>query len=314
MSQSALAQTTSHILLVRPACFGFNEETALNNTFQTLDPSMTNDEIREQAIREFDQYVSALRFHGLDVTVIEDTLDPIKPDAVFPNNWFSCHHDGTVVTYPMYAPSRRRERREDILEKLAEKFVVKKRLHLEVEEKNDRFLEGTGSVVFDHSNRIALACTSPRTDEELFRKLCYELDYRPVLFRASDNYNNPIYHTNVVMCMGEDFVIICMEVIRDDSEVNSLRYLFEQHGKEIIEISLTQMIAFAGNMLQVRNFRGEPLLIASEQAYQALTHTQLLQLEEHCRFVYSDLDTIETYGGGGARCMVAEIFLPVKES
>lgn len=307
-----LNQTTHHVLLVRPAAFGFNEETAANNLFQTLDPSLDPAEIVEQALSEFDEFVSVLRFHGLDVTVVEDTPAPPKPDAVFPNNWFSTHHDGTVVTYPLFAPSRQQERRDDILATLSERFVISSRVRLEGEEINGKFLEGTGSVVFDHQNRIALACHSPRTNEEVFRRLCYELAYRPVVFRASDPYHNPIYHTNVVMTIGEKFAILCTEVIRDDSEANALRYLFEQHGKELIEISLSQMFSFAGNMLQVRNYKGEALLIASEQAYQSLSQAQLLQLERHCRFVYADIDTIETYGGGGARCMVAELFLPLK--
>lgn len=307
-----LTQSTHHVMLVRPASFGFNEETAQNNLFQTLDPSMDPAEISDQALREFEEFVSVLTFHGLDVTVIDDTPTPPKPDAVFPNNWFSTHHDGTLVTYPLFAESRRAERREDILKKLAARFVISRHVKLESEEQHSRFLEGTGSVVFDHQNRIALACHSPRTDEQVFRKLCYELAYRPVLFRASDPYHNPIYHTNVVMNVGHSYAIVCLEVIRDDSEVNALRYLFEQHGKEVVEISLSQMFSFAGNMLQVRNYKGESLIIASEQAYQSLTHTQLLQLEKHSRFVYADIDTIETYGGGGARCMVAEIFLPPK--
>ena len=312
VSTGSLSQTTHHVLLVRPAAFGFNEETAQNNLFQTLDPSMDVEEIAEQALNEFDEFVSVLRFHGLDVMVVEDTPNPRKPDAVFPNNWFSTHHDGTIVTYPLYATSRRHERREDILDLLGERFSVTRRIQLEGEEASSRFLEGTGSVVFDHQNRIALACLSPRTDEEVFKRLCYELAYRPVLFRASDPYHNPIYHTNVVLNIGDKYAVVCTEVIRDDSEVNAIRYLFEQHGKEVIEISLSQMYSFAGNMLQVRNYKGEALIIASEQAYQSLTQSQLLQLERHCRFVYADIDTIETYGGGGARCMVAEIFLPKK--
>lgn len=302
-------QITSHILMVRPVSFGYNEETATNNAFQSKDPELSDLEVREKAIREFDAFVSRLREAGVNVYVVDDSRDPVKPDAVFPNNWVTFHGDGTVVTYPMNAPTRRLERREDILDSLGKRFRMDKRLRLEAAEKESRFLEGTGSLVLDRPNRMAYACLSPRTDEQLLEEFCRRMGYSKVAFTAVDGDGRQIYHTNVMMALGTDFVVICLDSVPDAAEKAMLQQQFKTVGKTIIEISLEQMMAFAGNMLQVKNQEGQPILVMSEQAYQSLRPEQLNQIEQHTRVLYSPLRIIEQYGGGSARCMMAEIFL-----
>lgn len=302
-------QITSHILMVRPVSFGYNEETATNNAFQSRDPELSDLEVKEKAVREFDEFVLRLREAKVNVYVVEDSRDPVKPDAVFPNNWVTFHADGTVVTYPMHAPSRRLERREDLLHSLAYRFQVEKRLRLEVAEKEGRFLEGTGSLVLDRPNRLAYACLSPRTDEGLLDEFCEHLGYKKVVFTAVDGNGRQIYHTNVMMALGTSFVLICLEAVPDAAEKSMLLQQFEASGKAIVDINLEQMMAFAGNMLQVKNQEGEPILVMSEQAYSSLRPEQISLLEQHSRVLYSPLRIIEQYGGGSARCMMAEIFL-----
>ncbi len=302
-------QTTQHILMVRPAHFGFNEETAENNAFQKRDESFSSEEIQQRARAEFDQLVARLREVGVNVLVAEDSDQPVKPDAVFPNNWVTFHPGGLTVTYPMYAPTRRQERREEVIQVAAQAgFQPRQRIHLENNEAVGRYLEGTGSIVFDHPNRLAYACLSPRTDEHLLRELCTVLEYEPVIFRAVDAQGQDIYHTNVMMAIGETFVVICLDAVRNAQERAMLEERFRATGKEIVPISLEQMEAFAGNMLQVRNQQGDTFLVMSEQAYRSLTPEQLRSLERHTRLLYSPLYTIETYGGGSARCMMAEVF------
>jgi len=302
-------QITSHILMVRPVSFGYNEETATNNAFQSRDPELSDLEVKEKAVREFDGFVHRLREAKVNVYVVDDSRDPVKPDAVFPNNWVTFHADGTVVTYPMHAPSRRLERREDLLHSLAYRFQVEKRLRLEVAEKEGRFLEGTGSLVLDRPNRLAYACLSPRTDEGLLDEFCEHLGYKKVVFTAVDGDGRQIYHTNVMMALGTSFVLICLEAVPDAAEKSMLLQQFEASGKAIVEINLEQMMAFAGNMLQVKNQEGEPILVMSEQAYGSLRPEQISLLEQHGRILYSPLRIMEQYGGGSARCMMAEIFL-----
>ncbi|MCS7037963.1 MAG: arginine deiminase-related protein [Saprospiraceae bacterium] len=303
-------QTTPHILMVRPAHFGFNEETAASNAFQRRDDRLAPAEIQQRAREEFDQFVARLREAGVQVLVAEDSEQPIKPDAVFPNNWVTFHQEGYLITYPMYAPTRRLERREEVIEAaLQAGFHPQKRLHLENNEAIGRYLEGTGSIIFDHANRIAYACLSPRTDEHLLRELCGVLEYEPVIFHSVDAKGQEIYHTNVMMAMGETFVVICLDTVRDAAERALLEEKFRATGKEVVPITLEQMQAFAGNMLQVRNDRGETFLVMSEQAFRSLTPEQVQTLEKHTRLLYSPLYTIETYGGGSARCMMAEVFM-----
>jgi len=306
------AQTTSHILMVRPANFGFNEETASSNAFQSNDDSLSAAEISRQALAEFDAFVEKLRSVGVNVIVADDTNRPLKPDAVFPNNWVTFHQNGTVVTYPMYAPVRRLERREDIIKAIQEKFRVEQKLQLQEYEEIDQFLEGTGSMIIDRSNKLVYACLSPRTHPDLLVRYCKLMGYAPISFHATDGDGMEIYHTNVMMALGETFVVICMETVQSEIEEDLLRKKFEQTEKEIIEISLDQMMQFAGNMLQVRNDKGETFLVMSGQAFDSLTEEQIAQISKHTNILASPIPTIETYGGGSARCMMAEVFLPEK--
>jgi hypothetical protein len=270
--------------------------------------------MREKAIEEFDQFVAQLRAVGIDVLVAHDSSEPAKPDAVFPNNWVSFHQEGHIVTYPMFAPTRRLERSEAVLQTVLDAGFQQtgSRWHLEQQEANNRFLEGTGSIIFDHPHRLAYACLSPRTDSALLDQLCDVLGYKAVAFHSVDDHGQAVYHTNVMMALGETFVVICLESVPDQEEKAKLLALFNETGKEVVEISLEQMNAFAGNMLQVRNQEGKTYLIMSETAYQSLSSAQIEQLSSHTQLLHSQLNTIETYGGGSARCMLAEIYLPKK--
>ncbi|MCB0589496.1 MAG: amidinotransferase, partial [Phaeodactylibacter sp.] len=274
-------QATSHILMVRPAHFGYNQETAVSNAFQTMDESLRPEEARRQAVLEFDTFVEKLRSAGVDVIVLEDTDTPVKPDAVFPNNWITFHEDGTVATYPMNAPARRLERREDVLETLGKRFLISQHLRFEHFEEMDMYLEGTGSLILDRPNRIAYACLSPRTDEHLLDDFCDKMGYEKLAFIAVDGNGQEVYHTNVMMALGDAFVVVCLESVRAKGERERLLNKFAATKKEIIEISLDQMMAFAGNMLQVRSRDGKPLLVMSEQAYKSLRPEQVQQIEKH---------------------------------
>jgi hypothetical protein len=300
--------------MIRPVRFAFNEQTADSNAFQDPAAREAAETVQQKAVREFDAMVDNLRGFGVDVTVIEDTPDPHTPDAVFPNNWVSFHRigDGTVYLYPMQAPNRRLERRTDILEMLQQRFQISKTVDLSHYEAQNRFLEGTGSMVLDRDYRIAYACLSPRTDDALLREFAEKMDYDVVAFHATDEQGKPIYHTNVIMCVGERFAVVCLECIADETERTAVRKALEDSNKEIVEISIEQVNRFAGNMLQVRNRRNDRLLVMSSQAYHALLPHQLQQLEKYTQITYSDLTTIERNGGGSARCMMAEIHLPEK--
>lgn len=298
--------------MVRPAHFGYNHETAENNAFQSENPDLTPEQVQAKAVREFDEFVSRLRQAGVNVHVADDTASPLKPDAVFPNNWVTFHQDGTVATYPMHAPTRRHERREEILDSLANRFEVHQRIRFEDAESEQLFLEGTGSLILDRPNRIAYACLSPRTDERVLDRFCERMGYKQMAFTALDPKGQPIYHTNVMMALGLDFVVICLEAVPDQREREQLLSHFKATHKAVIEITMQQMLAFAGNMLQVRNQAGEPYVVMSEQAYESLRPEQVRQLEAHTKVLHSPLYTIEQHGGGSARCMMAEIFLKEK--
>jgi len=303
-------QTTRHILMVRPANFAFNEETAANNAFQTRDERLNPEQIRIKAMAEFDEFVRRLRSAGIDVVVAKDSIKPAKPDAIFPNNWVSFHQEGFLVTYPMFAPTRRRERRRQVIDTVMKAgFQCERRVNLEFNEKRNRFLEGTGSIIFDHPNGLAYACLSPRTDASLLDDLCQEIGYQKMVFHAVDAAGRDIYHTNVMMAIGETFVVICLDSVRNPAERAMLEQKFAETGKTIVDITVDQMNRFAGNMLQLRNDRNETFLVMSDQAYHALTADQIRLLEKHTQLLHSPLETIETYGGGSARCMMAEIFL-----
>ena len=303
-------QTTSKILMIRPTNFGFNPETAESNAFQQKAGAEHITEIREQAVLEFDTFVKTLREAGIQVIVVKDTARPIKTDAVFPNNWVSFHSNGTAVTYSMCAPTRRTERRYDILDALSKNFDLKRRIDFSHYESQDKFLEGTGSLIFDRVHRLVYACLSPRTEEALLDEFCEWAAYEKVQFRAVDASGMDIYHTNVMMAVGDEFVVICLDTIQDEQEKARLHYYFRETGKEIIEISMEQMNQFAGNMLQVENEAGESFMVMSEQAFKSLNDTQIKQIERYAHILYSPIYTIEKYGGGSARCMMAEVFLP----
>ncbi|HMW76130.1 MAG TPA: arginine deiminase-related protein, partial [Saprospiraceae bacterium] len=283
-----------------------------NNAFQNNAAGKTSEQIREKAIEEFDSFVSLLRSKGVDVSVYQDEPQPIKPDAVFPNNWVSFHEDGTVITYPMFAKVRRIERTDKVFDLLEPHFWILDHIHLEQSEEDNIFLEGTGSMVLDRANKIAYACISPRTEKTLFEDWCNIYEYAPVSFTAIDQEGKLIYHTNVMMAMGDKFVVICLESVIDDEEKSALREIFARTEKEIIEISLEQMNAFAGNMLQVQGASGQTYLVMSKTAFGSLNASQIEKIEKYTEILTADINTIETYGGGSVRCMMAEIFLPEK--
>ncbi len=298
--------------MVRPAHFGFNEETAESNSFQQRETMLSVPEIRERAKKEFNNFVRTLRRHAIHVTVANDSKTPVKTDAVFPNNWITLHDDGTMVFYPMNAPSRRAERNPKIISLIEKNFEVKHQLHLEHYEETGKFLEGTGSMILDRENKIAYACISPRTDINLLDEFCEVMHFKRVAFTGVDENGKDIYHTNVMMALGETFVVICLNAVVKKEEHLMLAKQFETSGKEIIEISFKQMNSFAGNMLQVRNDLGETFLVMSTQAYKSLNKTQIAHIQRHTQIIHADISTIEKFGGGSARCMMAEIFLKKK--
>jgi hypothetical protein len=303
-------QTTSHLLMIKPVAFDFNAETAVNNAFQQ---EGSNENAQQKAEAEFDEFVQKLSAAGVDVTVVQDTADPHTPDSIFPNNWISFHQDGSIVLYPMYAVNRRAERKQHVLDTIAAKFEVKQQIDFTSKENEDHFLEGTGSMVLDRDNKIAYACLSPRTDRALFEEWCSKMNYTPCSFYSVDEKGGEIYHTNVMMCVADQYVVICLDSIRNTEERDKVFDTITDSGKTIIEISYKQMNQFAGNMLQVENRTGQRYLVMSSQAYNALTHRQIQELESYNPIIHSDLSTIETNGGGSARCMMAEVFLPLKK-
>lgn len=304
-----LMQAASTVFLVRPARFSFNAETAASNHFQQNLGGLTPEVIQAQAFAEFDAAVATLRVRGVRVLVFEDTPTPPKPDAVFPNNWLTLHPDGRVLLYPMCAPNRRAERRPDILEKLGEQFFVREVIDLSGYEQEGRFLEGTGSILFDHVHRVAYACVSPRTDAGLFAEVAAKLGYQPVAFHAYDQHGHAIYHTNVMLCIGARFAVVCLASIRDAQERAAVVASLTDTGHELVDITLTQVAHFAGNMLTLRGDSAD-LLVLSQQAYTALTTEQQQNLARYAELVPLAIPTIETIGGGSARCMLAEVFLP----
>jgi hypothetical protein len=299
-------QHTSHLLMIRPVQFDFNAETAVNNSFQV---NAADKAVQEKALSEFETFITVLRAHGIDVTVIDDTPEPHTPDSVFPNNWISFHEDGSVLLYPMFAMNRRLERKQHVLDAVKQKFQVTQTIDLSSYERESLFLEGTGSMVLDRENRIAYACLSPRTAKNILEEFCNKMKYTSIHFSAVDAGNQPIYHTNVMMCVADDYAVVCLESIQNENERKTVIDSLTQTGKQVIEISFGQMNHFAGNMLQVNNTAGKKFLVMSSQAYHSLTKQQLLSIEHFNPIIHSDITTIETNGGGSARCMMAEIFL-----
>jgi hypothetical protein len=296
-------------MMIRPVNFGFNAETAVNNAFQV--PGQ-DDGAQEKALAEFDQFVEVLRSNEIDVTVIDDTAEPYTPDSIFPNNWISFHENNNIVLYPMFAVNRRFERKAHVLDTIKQKFKISEIYDLSVYEKRSLFLEGTGSMVLDHINRVAYAAVSPRTDLQVLNEFCRIGNYTPVSFGSKDKNGNDIYHTNVMMCIGDSSVVICLDAVYDKIEKEKLTHLFSLTKKEIIDISFNQMEHFAGNMLQLKNKAGELLIVMSTKAYTSLNKQQLDRLGRNSLIIHSSLDTIETCGGGSARCMMAEVFNQLK--
>jgi hypothetical protein len=305
-------QTTSKILMVRPARFAFNEETAENNYFQIRselsDQESEKERIAEEAIKEFDAFVNLLRANDVDVTVVQDTPDPHTPDSIFPNNWFSSHFSGELVLYPMFAPNRRQERKPHIIELLKRNMNHRKVVDFTFWENEGEYLEGTGSMVFDRRKKIAYCCRSPRTSEKVLADFCSRMNFQPVIFDAVDKNNNNIYHTNVMMAIGMQVAVICLESIKDEDERKKVISQLNSTGKIIVDISLEQVSQFAGNMIEVKSRNGSPLMIMSASAHNSLTSSQENIISTYNRIVSAELGTIEKNGGGSARCMIAEIF------
>jgi hypothetical protein len=306
-----MSQIASTILMVRPASFGFNAETAQNNVFQKK-VQTSQKEIQQKAVEEFDKFVTTLRKKGIDVIVYEDTAKPVKPDAVFPNNWFCTLEDGTVAVFPMYAPNRRIEKRNDLLEMLVDKYKVRDVEDWSEYEAESLFLEGTGSMIIDQEYKVIYACISPRTNKTVLEKFAQAHAYKAMLFSSKDENGTDIYHTNVIMHLGETYAVICLESITSETERIAVSQLLISTGHEVVPISLQQVHAFAGNMLQVKNAKGEKFTILSKSAYNSLTNEQKNILQTHSTLLPIDITTIETIGGGSTRCMMAEIFLEKK--
>lgn len=306
-------QITNTLFMVRPISFRKNEQTAVNNFFQQDIEGASSDEIQDKALAEFDLFVEKLRAKCIEVYVFDDMESEKTPDSIFPNNWISFHEDGTVITYPMYAQNRRLERREEIVDSLSRDFLVTRRESLTEWEKQGQFLEGTGSMILDRTNKIVYASISERTNEKVLDIFCEKTGYQAVKFSAYQQVGEdrlPIYHTNVMMALGEDFAILCTACIDDEVERERVIFSLNTTGKEIIEITEVQMHQFAGNMLQVRNDRNERFTVMSLAAYESLTNEQIKQIESFGQIIHSPIPTIETLGGGGVRCMMAEVFLP----
>ena len=300
-------QAPSSVLMVRPASFGFNLQTAATNAFQTPETE-SQQEIKRKAIEEFDRMVDILSSNDVDVIVADDSAEPQKPDAVFPNNWISFHADGSVVLYPMMAENRRLERAIPVIDTLKSKFQLEKIIDLSGYEKNNQFLEGTGSVVFDYPNKIAYASRSARTHEVVLKDLCAKLNFKAILFDASDESGQPIYHTNVLMCVGTKFAVVCLDAIKNEEDQEVLLQSFSDTGHQVVAISYEQLRLFAGNMMEVLSRSGEPLVLLSEKAFTSLLPGQIHAISKHAEPIPIPIPTIEHFGGGSVRCMVAGIF------
>ena len=309
-----MKQITKNILMIEPVSFNYNAETALNNYFQKNDANFSKPQIQKKALEEFNNFVKLLRSKQVNVHVIKDTIHPLTPDSIFPNNWISFHSNGEVLLYPMFANNRRLERRRDIIKKLQNEYLVSEVKSLVHYEDKSIFLEGTGSMILDRTNKICYASISLRTNKSIVLDFCDQLNYKPVLFNSFQDVDGkrlPIYHTNVMMCVASDFAIVCLDAIDSQDEKNSVINSLITTNKEIIQISELQANKFAGNMLQVQG--DKKYLIMSESAFNTLSEKQIQKIESYCSILYSDLKTIEKFGGGSARCMMAEIFLPLKK-
>ncbi|MFY7666973.1 citrulline utilization hydrolase CtlX [Flavobacterium sp.] len=311
-----MRQSTDTLLMIRPVAFRMNEQTAVNNYYQKVIDGLLPATVNAKAQQEFDAFVSKLEAAGIRVIVVKDTVEPDTPDSIFPNNWVSFHDNGDVVLYPMFAENRRLERREDILDDIENAgYVIEEIMDYTAAEEDNFFLEGTGSLLLDRVNKIAYCALSPRADEELFIEFCEDFDYAPVIFEAFqtvDGMRKQIYHTNVVMCLGTDFAVLCADCIDDKQERKHVLEQLRNSGKEVILISEDQVNNFAGNMLEVTTADSKRYIVMSEAARKSLRPAQIQILEKYGEILSSSLDTIEACGGGSARCMMAEVFLPKK--
>jgi hypothetical protein len=309
MTQSAVyAQSTGSVLMIRPARFYPNPETAADNAFQGH-ANRGSGALTVAARKEFDGVVQTLRAAGVNVHVFEDTAEPEKPDAVFPNNWISTHHDGRIALFPMYSNLRRRERRQDIVEDLRKHYRVTDVIDYSVFEDEDSYLEGTGSLVLDHANKIAYVSLSNRSNPKVIERFAADFSYEPVIFTSIGSNGEPMYHTNVMMCIGTDFAMVGLDVIPNKTERQQVRARLEKSGKEIIQLSADQIANFAGNAIELQKMGGEKLLVLSNRGAGALTGEQRETLSRYAQLVPLELPTIEL-GGGSARCMIATIHLP----
>ena len=308
-----MQQITNNILMIRPVSFRMNEQTEVNNHYQKVLDKLTPETVQFKALQEFDSLVNKLKEVGVNVIVIEDTKETDTPDSIFPNNWMSFHENGDVGIYPMFAENRRLERRDDIFETLEELgFEIKNIVDYTSAEDEEIYLEGTGSLLLDRVNEKAYCALSPRADEDLFIEFCEDFEFTPIPFISYQTVNNerlPIYHTNVMMCLGEAFSVICLDSIDDKKEKKNIVKHLKESGKEVILITEEQVNNFAGNMLQVLGKNNARYIVMSKSAYQCLTNYQLAKIEKHGKIIYTSLDTIEACGGGSARCMMAEVFL-----
>ncbi|MEQ8337707.1 MAG: arginine deiminase-related protein [Cyclobacteriaceae bacterium] len=308
-------QVTSTLLMVRPKNFHGNEQTAVNNYFQQLMGKRSLDEIQQEALREFDLFSEKLRAKGVETLIVEDSQHPETPDAVFPNNWISFHQSGKVYTYPMFAENRRLERRDAVINQIEKSFEINEVIRLESWENEGHFLEGTGSLVLDRKHKLAFVALSDRAHMPVIKDFQQKSGYEIITFHANQSVKGkrlPIYHTNVMMYVGESFAVVCMDSIDDQKEKEAVKTALEYTGKEVITISEKQVANFAGNGLQVCDARGNRLIVMSEAAYKSLDQNQRKALEKNGEVIHSPLNTIEYYGGGSARCMMAEIFLRKK--
>ena len=309
-----IKQITNSILMIRPVQFRMNEQTAVNNYYQKTIEHLTPDAVNALAVEEFDAFVQKLQAAGIQVVVVEDTREFDTPDSIFPNNWISFHQNGTIALYPMFAENRRFERKESVVEAVEEKgFFIRHVVDYTEAEQENLFLEGTGSIILDREYQKAYCALSPRADEQLFIEFCEDFDFFPVIFSAYQTVNQKrekIYHTNVMMCIGSTFAVICLDSIDDKKERKNVINHLKKDNKDIIEITEDQVNQFAGNMLQLLGKNNTPFLIMSQSAFDSLRADQLSKLEKHTKIISSSLQTIEACGGGSARCMMAEIFLP----
>ena len=308
-----MKQITNNIMMIEPVSFNYNTETAINNYYQINNTDLSKEEIQQKALKEFKEFVSLLRSKNINVIVFKDTENPKTPDSIFPNNWVSFHIDGEIVLYPMYAKNRRLERRNDIIQKLRDDFIVTKINDFSYYENQELYLEGTGSMILDRENKICYAAISDRTNKNIVNDFCNQLNFKPILFTSNQDVRGKrlaIYHTNVMMCITTNFAIVCLDSIDCNEEKDRVIDILNETKKEIISISEEQTNKFAGNMLEVEG--DKKYLVMSKSAYSCLTENQIKKINKYCEILYSDLSTIEDYGGGSARCMMAEIFLPLK--